>query len=258
MSQKATLDRLAELEDERRFLLRSLADLERERQAGDLDDADYLTLRDGYTSRAAAVLRAIDERRSALPAPRGWRRATIAAWVVGTVVVAVIAGLLVARSSGQRLPDTSTDRPNDDVATLLVQARQVMAVPDPLGAKAIYDRVLELEPDNVVARAYTGWLFFVLAVNAGGEDTAALAVEQARASLAAAVAIDPTYPDPHCFLAIVALTYDADVEAAQPELAACYANDPPADLRALVDAQLEAAAGETGPSTTAPATTVAG
>jgi hypothetical protein len=48
------LDRLAELEEERRFLLRSLTDLEREHDAGDVDDLDYETLKDGYTVRAAA------------------------------------------------------------------------------------------------------------------------------------------------------------------------------------------------------------
>ena len=57
------LDRLAELEEERRYLLRSLKDLERERDAGDVDEADYLTLRDGYTVRAAAVLRQIEDGR---------------------------------------------------------------------------------------------------------------------------------------------------------------------------------------------------
>ena len=50
-------DRLAELEAERRFLLHSLDDLEREYEAGDVDLDDYDTLRDGYVSRAAAVLR---------------------------------------------------------------------------------------------------------------------------------------------------------------------------------------------------------
>ena len=61
-------DRLAELEEERRFLLRSLADLEREHDAGDVDADDYQTLREGYTVRAASVLRSIDEGRSAAPA----------------------------------------------------------------------------------------------------------------------------------------------------------------------------------------------
>ena len=66
----AQLDRLAALEDERRFLLRSLTDLEREHDAGDVDDLDYQTLKDGYTVRAAAVLRQIDEGRGDLRGTR--------------------------------------------------------------------------------------------------------------------------------------------------------------------------------------------
>ena len=43
------LDELARLEEERKFLLRSLDDLEREHDAGDMDEADYQTLKDDYT-----------------------------------------------------------------------------------------------------------------------------------------------------------------------------------------------------------------
>ena len=38
----------------------TLADLEKEHAAGDVDDLDYRTLKDGYTVRAATVLREID------------------------------------------------------------------------------------------------------------------------------------------------------------------------------------------------------
>ncbi len=40
------------------FLLGSLRDLEAERAAGDIDEQDYSTLKDDYTVRAAAALRA--------------------------------------------------------------------------------------------------------------------------------------------------------------------------------------------------------
>ena len=95
-------DRLAELEEERRFLLRSLRDLDAEHAAGDVDDVDYATLRDGYTKRAADVLRAIEEGKAALPPAGGPRWART--WPSSPLVVAVAlgAGWLVARSSGQR------------------------------------------------------------------------------------------------------------------------------------------------------------
>ncbi|MSZ97169.1 MAG: hypothetical protein F2579_06940, partial [Actinobacteria bacterium] len=46
-----------ELRAEQEFLLNSLRDLEREKAAGDIDNADYATLRDGYIARAATVTR---------------------------------------------------------------------------------------------------------------------------------------------------------------------------------------------------------
>jgi hypothetical protein len=55
-------DTLAVLDEQRDFLLRSLADLEREHEAGDVDDHDYVTLKDDYTARAARTIRAIEGR----------------------------------------------------------------------------------------------------------------------------------------------------------------------------------------------------
>src|SRR5690606_10308441 len=95
-------DRLAALEEERRFLLDSLRDLDREYEAGDVDEHDYVTLRDGYTKRAATVLRQIEEGKAALPPkrPRRVLRSLIVAVVV--LVVGGGIGIAVARSSGQR------------------------------------------------------------------------------------------------------------------------------------------------------------
>ena len=39
------------LDEERDFLLNSLRDLEAERNAGDITEADYIALRDDYTAR---------------------------------------------------------------------------------------------------------------------------------------------------------------------------------------------------------------
>jgi hypothetical protein len=47
------------LEDERDFCLRSLRDLDAERDAGDIDEADYRSLKDAYTARAATALHAL-------------------------------------------------------------------------------------------------------------------------------------------------------------------------------------------------------
>ena len=116
---------LATLEEERRFLLRSLTDLEREHDAGDVDDLDYQTLKDGYTVRAAKVLREIEEGRGELPAPkpRRWSRviAVTAAVVVGLDRCRVRAGRCVGRAfvgpgdhrahSGRRVAHRAHQRP---------------------------------------------------------------------------------------------------------------------------------------------------
>jgi tetratricopeptide (TPR) repeat protein len=57
--------RLDDLENERDFLLRSIQDLEDERDAGDVSDEDFSRLYDRYATRAAEVLRAIESIHSA-------------------------------------------------------------------------------------------------------------------------------------------------------------------------------------------------
>jgi hypothetical protein len=65
---------LVGVRDERTtFLLESLRDLEREHEAGDIDDADYEALRDDDTARAAAALRA-EQRGKTPPTPVKQRR----------------------------------------------------------------------------------------------------------------------------------------------------------------------------------------
>src|SRR5437868_3938833 len=102
------LDALADLEDQRRFLLQSLKDLDREREAGDIDDADYRTLKDDYTARAAAVLHAIEQSKSGLVAQRKARPSRSRKWMalaaVLVVGLAVGGGVLVAATSGERVP----------------------------------------------------------------------------------------------------------------------------------------------------------
>jgi hypothetical protein len=251
---RAAPDRLAELEEERRFLLRSIADLERERAAGDVEDDDYHALRDGYTARAAAVLRAIEEGRAGLPAkrPRNWRR--LIATVAAVVLVAAVAGWLVARQSGQRLPgDTITGgtSPNQ-VATLLSEGRVLMANNAIQEASDRYLAVLEIERDNVEALTYAGWL---LAISSGGGSTesGAATLGAAKAFLQDAIAIDPNYADPHCFLSLIAVSIDADLAGAQTFADECNAHNPPNDLRLLVQETLTeatAAAAAASPTTT--------
>lgn len=229
-------DRLAELEDERRFLLDSLRDLEREREFGDVDDHDYRVLRDGYVVRAAEVLRAIEAGRAALPPkpPRNWWR--LLGWTGVVIAVAVGAGLLLAQSSGQRMPgqEITGGIPGGDVPGLLVQARAQMFAGDVVGAQALYGEVLVQRPNHPEALAYNGWLLAILAQGAGDE-LSPLALETAQASLRRSIEVAPDYADPHCFLAIIAANFEGDTATAAVEAEACLANDPPADMRGLLE-----------------------
>jgi cytochrome c-type biogenesis protein CcmH/NrfG len=231
-------DRLAELEEERRFLLRSLDDLEREHDAGDVDDADYATLRDGYVARAASVLRAIDEGRAALPPRRPRRPLVVVAWVVGTLAVASVAGWAVARSSGQRLAgQTMTGaQPADEVSLQLAEARRLLGT-DAGGAIAAYRRVLELDPRNAEALTYSAWLVVLDGRQRGSAEQVALGVD----TLQRATALDPGYADPHCLLAVAAARFlaEPDLDLARREVDACLAADPPAEMAGLAQSLLD-------------------
>jgi hypothetical protein len=230
-------DRLAELEDERKFLLRSLADLEREFEAGDVDEHDFEVLRDGYTARAANVLRSIDDGRARLPARRARRPGTVVAMVAAVVALAVLSGWLLARSSGQRLSgQTMTGgQAIDDVAGLLVQARTQFLAGDMQSSADTYAKVAALDPTNSEARAYTAWLLVVASQQRTGS-AATTIVDAALAGFAQVTADDPGYADAHCLYAVA-----ASVFAAQPDQALvaqqrqlCEQNNPPSDMIGLV------------------------
>ena len=231
-------DRLAQLEEERAFLLGSIRDLDREHEAGDVDDTDYQTVRDGYVARAAAVMREIDEGRSALPARvrrPWWRRLVVPA---ATLAVGVVLGLVVSHFAGQRLPGQTLTGglPQDEVSTLLAQGRSMLN-DDTAGALAAYRKVLDIEPDNAEARTYTGWLVVLNGRQANDQAQIAQGIDLLRA----AGQIDPLYADPHCFVAVASGRFlsPPDVETAKAEGALCLASSPPADMVPMIKGLLD-------------------
>ncbi|MGI9645064.1 MAG: hypothetical protein ACR2O6_07125, partial [Ilumatobacteraceae bacterium] len=234
------LDELAELEEERRFLLRSLTDLEREHDAGDVDDGDYETLRDGYTVRAADVLRQIEAGRANLPAARPRRRGRVAL-VVGALLVgaiglgAVLASSWGERGAGQEIPGFT---PGDDARTVLASARQALRNGDFDVANSLFGRVVEVERergvDNPEAIAYFGWTLALLTRNDPDPVRSEQRLDASRLALAQAIEIDPDYADPYCFLAIIEHSFRDDPVAALPRVERCEASNPPADVADLV------------------------
>ncbi|MFP5487955.1 MAG: hypothetical protein ACLGHQ_06580 [Acidimicrobiia bacterium] len=240
-------DRLAALEEERRFLLRSLDDLERERRAGDVDDDDYRELRDGYTSRAAAVLRQIESGRAAMATkqPVSWRRRVVGAVVV-VALVAVVWWALSA-SSAQRLPGqqiTGLD-PREQTQVLLSQARSLQ-FSDAGSAAEIYADVLELDRDNVEALTYRGWTLALSTIGDEDADAVQATLDEAVESMVAAIEADRTYPDPYCFLGIVQYRFFGEAETALPFIEGCLSAGPPADVRQLVESLRDEVVAEVG------------
>lgn len=240
-------DRLAALEEEQRFLFRSLADLEREYAAGDVDEHDYLALKDGYTVRAAATLRAIEEGRSALPAKPAvdWRRRLIAAGTV-VVLIAVVWWALVA-TSAERLPGQQLSGldARGEQAALLAQAR-VLQVQQPAAAAAVYEAVLADDPANVEALTYRGWTLRLDGLGQGDSGVFATQLAEGVELLLRAVDTDPSYADPHCFLGIILFRDLGQADEALGWVDTCLSLNPPADVRGLVESlreQVVAAAG---------------
>lgn len=233
---------LEHLEDERDFLLTSIEDLEREHAAGDLDEDDYRTLRDDYTRRAAAVLRAIAAGAAPPePEPVRDRRRTLAVAAV-VALFAVGAGVLVAQSVGRRDPgDTATGGVRQSVTEKLNEASRLLATDGP-AALDLYDEVLEQDPGNVEALTYKGWGLYL-----SGDRGAGLT------SLIEAATAEPAYPDVHAFLAIVFFRSGLLDEAGR-ELDRLDALQPPNQIRELTRGlreDVEAAKSATTTTTTA-------
>ena len=230
-SPKLDPDRLAELEQERDSLLVSIADLEREHDAGDLDDDDYRTLRDGYTVRAASVLRSIeghrDEAARSSSKPSAQRRL-----VSGAIVCAfaLIVGLFLARTLGERgVDDALSGSIDTSRRDQVINCRRLGEDQKLAASLECYDEVIEVDPTNAEALTYRGW-FRVLQVDAltaaGETEVAQQLLAAGQLDLNLAIEIDPTVPDAFAFRAVVHSRLERS-EAACDDLASLLALDPP-------------------------------
>lgn len=211
-------DALAALEEERDFLLRSLEDLEREHDAGDVEEDDYVALKDDYTARAAHAIRAIEQRNVAVAAarrPRDWRRTVGVLALVG--VVAFGTGWFVFRDAGTRAPGQGlTGDARQDSANYVLQAQALTGQANTAlqagdTAKALttfqsavdtYSKALELSPANVQALTYRAWVLHSMALQSPTDRATQLDGEALR-GLDEAIALDPTTTDARIFRAIL-------------------------------------------------------
>lgn len=193
------------LEAERAFLFRSLDDLEDERDRGEIDGETFERLHDDYVARAARVVRSldgIDSPREAAPRASTSRRRVMVA--VGVVVAGLGAGLVVARTAGERQPgEFITGEQFERSSTArLVEAQQLFQEGEVLAALQAVDGILEDDPDDLAARTWRGWILVSV------PDDGLLA--QGSADLDAVLQIDPTNAE--------ALLFRAATHRAQGEL----------------------------------------
>lgn len=265
-------DALASLESERDFLLRSIADLETERAAGNLDDERYQALKDDYTARAAAVLRSIEEGRDARPvAPPVTKKKKL---ITGGAVLAfvVLAALALTAAVGRRHPgqtitgnaqssaaESSPNGEQSDAARRAALERQVKDHPDDAAAHLVFARYLlekgeateavkeyvataRLDPKNAEANAYAGWVSFLAAQSAAADPkTAAELTDRALDRLNLAVAANDAYPDAHFFRGMVLFRGKNDAKAAIPDFERYLALVPTGQMNDQVRAVLDAA-----------------
>jgi uncharacterized protein (TIGR02996 family) len=247
-------DALASLESERDFLLRSIADLDTERAAGNLDDERYRALKDDYTARAASVLRSIEAGHDARPAPPPVPNRRRLLTGGGVVVFVLVAALALAAAAGKRHDgqsitgnaQSSTAPPGtgsgagqnaaaadparraalerqvkehpDDSAAHLVFARYLLEVGEPTEAVKEYVATARLDPKNAEANAYAGWVSFLAAQSSNADPkTAAELTDRALTRLDAAIAAAADYPDAHFFRGMVQLRGKNNPKAAVPD-----------------------------------------
>jgi tetratricopeptide (TPR) repeat protein len=123
---------LESLEQEREFLLRSLADLDAELEAGDIEEDDYRFLTDDYTARTATVLRAIEAATG--PGRRAGTGTIAGAWSRAGRPSTVPAGRL--RPQPQRGP--AADRGAQDPAPGVLPTRRRWRTSLVIGAVVVF------------------------------------------------------------------------------------------------------------------------
>ena len=205
---------------DRDFLLRSLLDLEQERAAGDITEADYVQLKARYESKlnAASVS---DPRLQETPIRHRTGRTIAAVAVVAAVGIG--GGLAVARWSGSREPGEQLS--GRDITTTqqqLAEAATLAGAGEVLEALKVYDEVLAENPEDVAALTYKGWLLR----NVGTASEEPELAERGVALIEQATQIDPEYAEAWFFRGIIFLRDEDEPDKAVDALRLALASDP--------------------------------
>jgi tetratricopeptide (TPR) repeat protein len=269
------------LDDEREFLLRSIDDAGRERDAGDLSDSDYdvLVVRDrSRLAEVEAELAALGPEAPADAEPDSpdvpprrrygkWRRVGIVVacgFIVAGAVILVDHALSPALP-GQAPSGTVTLSKAQQIEDQLAAAALLVQGNEAQQALVLYNKVLTEDPDDPDALAAGGWLEW----NAGVAGKSAAAVQAGRQSEEKAVRVAPGFYGGHLYLGLILLDQDDNAAGAITQFTAFLKDGPStaevkdfasqiapawAQLHEPLPASL-AAASTTAPSTTAVSTT---
>jgi hypothetical protein len=256
------------LEDQRDFLVRSLADLRAEHQAGDLESRDYRALLARDEGRLAAVedeLRVLarDENsaaaRPAAGGPGGRTEPAGAtatkrhpAWLAVVATVALTAGatLLVVHLASPRLPgQPETGGASLSLAkqiqTQLAQASILVEEGTSTSldqALALYREVLAEDPAQPQALAETGYLEW----EAGFVGADPKLEAAGRASVERSLKVEPKDYAAHLFLGTIELKGDKDPTAAVAQFELFLSEHPPEAQIASAAPLIETAFGDLG------------
>jgi tetratricopeptide (TPR) repeat protein len=248
-------ERRAQLEEERDFLMKSLDDLDLEKESGGIDDESYAALHDDYTARLAAALRSlrddVDVTPKAAPVSGRDRRRRIAL-ISGVALFGVLAVVLLVLGLSDRLPGqtssgnsmgtTSSTLSKSDKATLAKLKKtitdlqdKVNASPDDynlrlqlslayeqngdqLNALKQSDAAIDIDANRPEAHANSARLLYLISGQLPAKTAQQQYVAQALAGFTKAIEVDPNYADSYFFRAVLYYGALQDYARAQIDL----------------------------------------
>jgi len=226
------------LDDEREFLLRSIDDAARERDAGDLSDSDFdvLVVRDrSRLAEVEAELAALGPEAPADAVPDSpdvpprrrygkWRRVGIVVacgFIVAGAVILVDHALSPALP-GQAPSGTVTLSKAQQIEDQLAAAALLAQDGEAQQALVLYNKVLTEDPEDPDALAAGGWLEW----NAGVTGKSATVEQAGRQSEEKAVRVAPGFYGGHLYLGLILLDQDDNASGAITQFTAFLKDGP--------------------------------
>jgi tetratricopeptide (TPR) repeat protein len=232
------------LTDEREFLERSLADADREREAGDLSVEDHALLVGRDRNRLAEVegqLAALNATAAtSKPARSGrarstqterppmslWRRLGIigSCLLIAVGLVILVVHFVQARQPGQASSGSVTVSQAQLIEEQLQQADALNQQGSTKSALVLYDKVLSVDPSNPHALAYAGFLQW----NVGSTASVPSLTRVGRSEIETAIRNNPSYGQAHLFYGLVLENQDHNHAAAVAQFSDFLNDAPPA------------------------------